>query len=186
MSYGNPAQEEPVSSSSQLPVPATGQQIATQKPSKASRMLRGPIGRDQILEWQASLCCLTPLGTCFRPQSSGTIYCSIHTCQAINVDRERCGNAVHNPRQSRFCSNGWHVENSKYDNIVEMVTKRKQLDEANAARRKQEMTEQMALFKSQFSPLSSTDKTSSSSNQSSQLFMSNPQTRKQNGFQMRW
>lgn len=55
MSYGNPAQEEPVSSSSQLPVPATGQQIATQKPSKASRMLRGPIGRDQILEWQASL-----------------------------------------------------------------------------------------------------------------------------------
>lgn len=79
-----------------------------------------------------------------------------------------------------------HVENSKYDNIVEMVTKRKQLDEANAARRKQEMTEQMALFKSQFSPLSSTDKTSSSSNQSSQLFMSDPQTRKQNGFQMRW
>ncbi|OWT41878.1 hypothetical protein C362_00244 [Cryptococcus neoformans Bt1] len=186
MSFGNPAQMNPVSSSSQLPVPAAGQQITAQKPSKASRMLRGPIGRDQILEWQASLCCLTPLGTCFRPQSSDTIYCSIHTCQAINVDGERCGNAVHNPRQSRFCYNGWHVENSKYDIIVEMVARRKQLDEANAARRKQEMTEQMALFESQFSRLSSTDRTSSSSNQSSQLFMPNLRTRKQNGFQMRW
>lgn len=55
MSFGNPAQMKPVSSSSQLPVPAAGQQITAQKPSKASRMLRGPIGRDQILEWQANL-----------------------------------------------------------------------------------------------------------------------------------
>lgn len=79
-----------------------------------------------------------------------------------------------------------HVENSKYNNIIEMVARRRQLDEVNAARRKQEIAEQMALFESQFSPLSSADKTSSSSNQSSQLFMPNPQIRKQNGLQMRW
>ncbi|KIY36251.1 hypothetical protein I305_01107 [Cryptococcus gattii E566] len=164
MSYRDPAQAQPTSSSSQLPVPVTRQHIATQKCSKPSKMLRRPIGKDQILKWQASL----------------------HTCQAVNVDGERCGNAVHSPGQSRFCHNGWHVENSKYNNIIEMVARRRQLDEVNAARRKQEMAEQMALFESQFSPLSSADKTSSSSNQSSQLFMPNPQIRKQNGLQMRW
>ncbi|XAO23837.1 hypothetical protein I312_102622 [Cryptococcus bacillisporus CA1280] len=164
MSYRDPAKEKPTSSSSQLPARATTQHIATQKCSKASKMLRRPIGKDQILEWQANL----------------------HTCQAVNVDGERCGNAVHSPGQSRFCHNGWHVENSKYNNIIEMVARRRQLDEVNAARRKQEMAEQMALFESQFSPLSSADKTSSSSNQSSQLFMPNPQIHKQNGLQMRW
>lgn len=55
MSYRDPAQEKPTSSSSQLPVPATRQHIATQKCSKPSKMLRRPIGKDQILEWQASL-----------------------------------------------------------------------------------------------------------------------------------
>ncbi|QPK66835.1 hypothetical protein CNBG_10038 [Cryptococcus deuterogattii R265] len=186
MSYRGPAQEKPTSSSSQRPVPATRQHITTQKCSKASKMLRRPIGKDQILEWQGSLCCLTPLGTCYRPQSRDSVYCSTHTCQAVNVDGERCGNVIHSPGQSRFCHNGWHVENSKYNNIIEMVARRRQLDEVNAARRKQEIAEQMALFESQFSPLSSADKTSSSSNQSSQLFMPNPQIRKQNGLQMRW
>lgn len=55
MSYRDPAQAQPTSSSSQLPVPATRQHIATQKCSKPSKMLRRPIGKDQILKWQASL-----------------------------------------------------------------------------------------------------------------------------------
>nr|ODN97649.1 hypothetical protein L204_03068 [Cryptococcus depauperatus CBS 7855] len=149
-------------SSSQLPVPAAGPQpmIAAEKIAvKPGKVMRGPIGRAEIAEWQAAM----------------------HTCQAINVDGERCTNAIYNPRQSRFCSNGWHVENSKYKNVVDLVTRRKQLDEADAIKRRKEAAEQMVLFEAQFFPLTSANKTSSSSNNSV-----NEHADRQNVFSRQW
>ncbi|WVO16241.1 hypothetical protein L204_103912 [Cryptococcus depauperatus] len=171
-------------SSSQLPVPAAGPQpmIAAEKIAvKPGKVMRGPIGRAEIAEWQAAMCCITPLGTCCKPQSPDSIYCLSHTCQAINVDGERCTNAIYNPRQSRFCSNGWHVENSKYKNVVDLVTRRKQLDEADAIKRRKEAAEQMVLFEAQFFPLTSANKTSSSSNNSV-----NEHADRQNVFSRQW
>ncbi|KAE8537839.1 hypothetical protein D1P53_005900 [Cryptococcus gattii VGV] len=174
MSYRDPAQEKPTSSSSQLPVPATRQHIATQKCSKPSKMLRRPIGKDQVLEWQASL------------YADEDVNDSIPARPSTSMEKDVETQSTALGKVDTVIMDVRHVENSKYNNIIEMVARRRQLDEVNAARRKQEMAEQMALFESQFSPLSSADKTSSSSNQSSQLFMPNPQIRNQNGLQMRW
>ncbi|WVQ72541.1 hypothetical protein IAR50_002098 [Cryptococcus sp. DSM 104548] len=153
MSSPQPQPSAPLSSS-QLPTPPAHPhqqpQPVPKTGTKPKRQLRGPAGNMELFEWQATMCCLGPLGSCYRPQSNESIYCSTHTCQAINVDGERCGNPITNPRQDRFCPNGWHFENARYDNVVEMVERRKAADAANAIRRKAEIAEQLALFEAQF------------------------------------
>ncbi|WVQ82298.1 hypothetical protein IAT38_004426 [Cryptococcus sp. DSM 104549] len=128
---------------------------AADKPRQKRAVVRGPVGEAETMRWQSSFCCLLPLGTCFKQQSSESIYCLSHTCQAVNVDGERCANGVFNPRESRYCHNGWHVETARFTPVTEMVTRRRQLDVANAARRAREMEEQMALFHAQFANLAS-------------------------------
>lgn len=82
MPYRGPAQEKPTSSSSQRPVPATRQHITTQKCSKASKMLRRPIGKDQILEWQGSL--VSALHVMYSRLSCGTTPHDKSTCHVLS------------------------------------------------------------------------------------------------------
>ncbi|TYJ55693.1 hypothetical protein B9479_003597 [Cryptococcus floricola] len=148
--------------SSQLPTsPAQQPQPVPKTAAKQKKQLRGPAGNIELFEWQATM----------------------HTCQAINVDGERCGNSITNPRQNRFCPNGWHYENARYDNVVEMVERRKAADEANAIRRKAEIAEQLALFEAQFTLTSNVDKASSSGSlQSPQVVTSALPQQRQSGF----
>ncbi|ODO08116.1 hypothetical protein I350_03700 [Cryptococcus amylolentus CBS 6273] len=155
--------QQPITSSSQLPTSPAHQQPqpVPKTATKQKKQLRGPSGNMELFEWQATM----------------------HTCQAINVDGERCGNSITNPRQDRFCPNGYHFENARYDNVVEMVERRKAADKANAIRRKAELAEQLALFEAQFNLTSVTGKVSSSGSlQSPQVVTSALPQQRQSGF----
>ncbi|OCF60577.1 hypothetical protein L486_00212 [Kwoniella mangroviensis CBS 10435] len=108
------------------------------------------------------ICNVRPLGACQRPQSSGSLYCTNHSCQAINADGDRCGNWVSNPRETRFCANGWHMENSRHTHLSDLLALRKALNQRRSTEREKQNAAQLYYIEQRF-PSSSSSSSSSTS-----------------------
>ncbi|WWC61834.1 uncharacterized protein I303_104419 [Kwoniella dejecticola CBS 10117] len=159
----------PEASSSRLPVPPTIQEEGSEGPQAAAQTDKGKgkekkVRRLTIEEMErlaGQICNVRPIGACRRPQSASGLYCTNHSCQAINADGDRCGNWVANPQESRFCANGWHMENSRHTLLADLMNLRKSLDQRQRFERDEQNAAQLTYIEQRF-PSSSSASSSSS------------------------
>ncbi|WVQ99372.1 hypothetical protein IAU59_006505 [Kwoniella sp. CBS 9459] len=117
-------------------------------------------------KWAGRMCNVRPLGACQRPQTTGSLYCTNHACQAVNADGERCGNWVGNPRESRFCATGWHMENARHSHLSDLLAVRRAHEEMASDDRRHLHAAQLYFIEQHF-PSSASSTSSSSASSSS-------------------
>ncbi|ORX36719.1 hypothetical protein BD324DRAFT_608786 [Kockovaella imperatae] len=105
----------------------------------------------QRFAWQHDICHHPKHGFCIRPQSEGSVYCTVHSCFAINDDGNRCGNLVIDPTVSRYCSSGWHNENRRYSHVEDLKAARRARESMLAKERESELAERVSYFSTHFS-----------------------------------
>ncbi|WVW83878.1 hypothetical protein I302_105900 [Kwoniella bestiolae CBS 10118] len=176
----------PEASSSRLPLPPTIEEeeqpsgtapIAAQgEKGKGKEKKVRKMTMEDVERLAGQICNVRPLGACQRPQSSGSLYCTNHSCQAINADGDRCGNWVSNPRDTRFCSNGWHMENSRHTHLSDLLAYRKALNARQSNEREKQNAAQLYYIEQRFPSSSSSSSASISSHSDLSLLMTPPPT----------
>ncbi|KAK8864335.1 hypothetical protein IAR55_001582 [Kwoniella newhampshirensis] len=148
---------------------------------KAGRVkVRGRINRELLLRLAASMCNFHPIGTCLQAQGEGSLYCELHSCQAINADGDRCRNGVKRPNHSRFCATSYHAETSREEYLEALLARRRAYDEMATLTREEEHLKQVLFFDSHFSISTPTDRSIILSPTSSQSFSSSSRSSNNN------
>ncbi|WWC70236.1 uncharacterized protein I206_104186 [Kwoniella pini CBS 10737] len=153
----------PEASSSRHPLPLKIEEEAWEHISTPAQMEKGQgkqkkikkLSIEEIERLAGQICNVRPIGACQRPQSSGSLYCTNHSCQAINADGDRCGNLVIDPRETRFCTNGWHMENSRHTHLADLMNLRKSLNQRQEFEKEIQNAEQLYFIEQQFPSSSS-------------------------------
>ncbi|WWC89347.1 uncharacterized protein L201_004269 [Kwoniella dendrophila CBS 6074] len=152
----------PEASSSRLPLPPVAEEGVNGQ-GKEKKVKKLTVEDMERLAGQ--ICNVRPLGACQRAQPAGSLYCVNHSCQALNADGDRCGNWVANPRNSRFCANGWHMENSRHTHLSDLLNYRNTLNRQQSTERERANAAQLYYIEQRF-PSSSSSSTSSESSTS--------------------
>ncbi|OCF42929.1 hypothetical protein I317_03280 [Kwoniella heveanensis CBS 569] len=162
-----------IASSSRLPPPMTTDAIDEspeltladgpkgKRKEKSRVKMRIPV--EDWEKWAGQMCNVRPLGACQRPQTAGSLYCTNHACQAVNADGERCGNWVGNPRESRFCATGWHMENARHSHLSDLLAVRRAHEQMASDDRRHLHAAQLYFIEQHFPSSASSTSTSSSS-----------------------
>ncbi|KAL7420632.1 hypothetical protein Q5752_004583 [Cryptotrichosporon argae] len=115
-------------------VAAARQRNTKRNGSRARNIVRGRLPMPEVIpgidvdRWSHLHCYYRPWGSCTRPPRSGSGYCNMHSCFALNADNERCNNPVADPQATRYCSTGWHVETKRDAYVAELLEARRQYD----------------------------------------------------------